>query len=214
MWGFVLHALGAWGIGPGASPSNALASQIMAHVLRFLGLATLCISSLAQGSTLRYLNLQQLVDASELVVRGRAVHQESFWQDRRIVTRVRVAVDEVWVGRVPASREVDVLTLGGVVDGIGQRVDGAAVLPAGEDLVVQLSSGADHALWPVALSQGVWVLAQEPSQKTLSASASIPIAVSRPSTDRLVASRHNPVVPMPTTVQALKAAILEAAHGR
>lgn len=186
----------------------------MVYVLRVLGLLTLCICSTAQATSLRYLNLQQLVDASDLVVRGRAVRQESFWHERRIITRVQVAVDEVWVGRVPASREVEIFTLGGVVDGIGQRVDGAAVLPPDRDVVVQLSHGAGDKLWPVALSQGVWVLAAEPEVDMQAPRASVPIGVSRPSTDRLVAGPSNPVRPMPATVQALKAAILEAAHGR
>lgn len=186
----------------------------MAHLRRILGLAILCLCSTAQATSLRYMNLQQLVDASELVVRGRAVQQDSFWHERRIVTRVRIAVDEVWVGRVPASREVEVLTLGGVVGDIGQRVDGAAVMPQDRDMVVQLSRGADQSLWPVALAQGVWVLEPEATQMAQEASATVPIAVTRPSTDRLVASRDNPMRPMPTTVQALKAAILEAAHGR
>jgi hypothetical protein len=186
----------------------------MAYVRRILGLAILCLCSTAQATSLRYLNLQQLVDASELVVRGRAVHQESFWHERRILTRVRIAVDEVWVGRVPASREVEVLTLGGVVGEIGQRVDGAAVMPQDRDMVVQLSRGADQNFWPVALSQGVWVLEPQAVQAAQQSSASVPIAVSRPSTDRLVVSGHAAVQPMPTSVQALKLAILEAAHGR
>jgi hypothetical protein len=180
----------------------------MAFMRLFSGLLTLCFCCAAQATSLRYLNLQQLVDASDLVVRGRAVHQTSFWQGHRIVTRVRVAVDEVWVGRVPASQEVEFLTLGGTVDGIGQRVDGAAVVPHGEDVVVQLARGQDQTLWPVGLAQGVWLLSPPPPV------TSGPIHISRPATDRLVVARGGIASPMPQDLHALKAAVLEAAHGR
>src|SRR3990167_9483135 len=89
------------------------------------------------ASTLRWLSLSQLSQASSSVLLGRALDQTSFWQEGRIYTRTRLAVEEVWQGKSPGET-VEVLTLGGSIGTIGQRVEGAGLILPNERVVVCL----------------------------------------------------------------------------
>jgi hypothetical protein len=149
-------------------------------------------------------SIRQLVHQSDVTVLGRTIGQESFWQGPRIMTKVRVAVDEVWTGRAPREPVIDVITLGGVVGGIGQRVDGAAALPDGGQVVLHLRQH-DGEYLPVAMAQGVWHVS------ALSPSSSL---VRRAPADRLVMPLSGAPEPPPTTLEALRFAIEEADRAR
>jgi hypothetical protein len=153
------------------------------------------------ATTMRYKSIRELVRGSDVTLLGQPVAQQSFWQGTRILTRVQVQVQEIWTGSAPPSSVVEVVTAGGVVGTIGQRVDGAAVLPHGNQMVLHLRR-QDGEYWPVAMAQGVWVIDKTPQGSRLF----------RPGADRLVHGLRHGQHKEPSTLAELRAAVMEASH--
>lgn len=163
----------------------------------------------SHATSVHYRALRDLVRQSDVTLLGHALAQESFWQGTRIFTRVQVEVEEVWQGAAPKTATIEVITPGGVVGDLGQRVDGAAVLPADGQVVLHLRR-IEAEYVPVAMAQGVWTLAYEPGPTLPEGSR----RVLRLMPDRVVYGLGvRPEAP-PKTLAALKAAVLEAAHAR
>lgn len=117
------------------------------------------IPAVLGATTMRRLSLEELAQRAELVVLATPGERGSFWVGGRIYTRTRVAVEEVWVGEAEAGRGVSVLTLGGVVGTIGQRVDGEARLPPGKRSVLFLVRDAKLEGYRVlGMEQGEWLV--------------------------------------------------------
>ena len=72
--------------------------------------------------------------------------QRSFWRDGRIYTVYTMQADESYAGPLQENAEIEVETWGGVVEGIGQKVDGA----------LSLNSSAQHVLFLEKNNQGVY----------------------------------------------------------
>jgi len=153
------------------------------------------------ATTMRYKSIRELVRSSDVTLLGQPVGQQSFWQGTRILTRVQVQVQEVWAGLAPQNSVVEVVTAGGVVGTIGQRVDGAAVLPQGNQMVLHLRR-QDGEYWPVAMAQGVWVIDKTAPQSRLF----------RPGADRLVHGLRHGQLKEPATLAELRAAVTEASR--
>ena len=101
-------------------------------------------------------SLESLARAADLVIDGDAGPGQSFRIDGRIFTRVEVRVRGVWKGD-ERPRSVSVIVRGGIVDGVGQRVDGEAVLEDGDHTVLFLRYDEELAGYrPIALEQGVF----------------------------------------------------------
>ena len=167
--------------------------------LLFAHLCLLFTAQPAQATSMRHKSLRELVRGSDVTLLGHPIAQQSFWQGTRIMTRVQVQVDEVWAGPEQVGRTIEVVTAGGVVGTIGQRVDGAAVLPAESRLVLHLKAHEGE-YWPVAMAQGVWLIRKAATGEMLL----------RPGADRLVAGiRAAEAAPMPQTLSALRAAVQE-----
>ena len=171
--------------------------------LPFIALSVVILGGLtAHASTARRLSLQELVHRADLVVLGQIEHEQSFWQGPRIYTLSKVRVDELWAGRDHTPQQVDVLTLGGHVGEIGQRVEGASAPAVGERVVMTLKGTAGGEHLPVAMAQGIFVIGEPPLQAH----------VTRPGIDRLVGGmRHAPI---PQTLASLKCAVEEAWHAQ
>lgn len=180
--------------------------ESMAKNLFWLGLVLSTVvlwggSSPSFATTMKYKTIRELVRGSDVTLLGQPVGQQSFWQGTRILTRVQVRVQEVWAGSRPEQSIVEVVTAGGVVGAIGQRVDGAAVLPTRGQMVLHLRH-YDGEYWPTAMAQGVWVVqGGETSQALL-----------RPGTDRMVFGLRNGRSKEPKTLEALRAAVAEVAR--
>lgn len=157
----------------------------------------------SHATSVHYRTLPELVHKSDVTLLGHAIGQESFWQGTRILTRVRLAVEEVWAGAAPRLSYVDVVTPGGVVGTIGQRVDGAAVVPTSGQVVMHLRAHEGEYL-PVAMAQGMWIVS--------AADATGEHALIRPSADRVVFGLRKAEQHPPTTLTALRRAVMEAAH--
>jgi hypothetical protein len=115
----------------------------------------------AHASTFVELTVDELVTGSASVVCGTPQERMSLWEDsegggRRIVSYTRVRVDRVIDGAL--AHEVWVRTLGGVVDDLGQRVEGEAVLVAGQPALMFLAARQDGTHSIVGMGQGQYPL--------------------------------------------------------
>jgi hypothetical protein len=116
----------------------------------------------ASASIVRALSLPQLVDEASVVAVVAVESASSSWVDGRIVTdTVTVVVDGL--GGVSTGARLTLRTLGGEVDGIGQRVFGEAWFRPGERYLVFLEPALPSSavagplpelLRPVGMSQG------------------------------------------------------------
>lgn len=104
-----------------------------------LAAAVLLAAAPAAAATARVASVEELARASDLVVRGEVVGQQSRLgaDGSRIYTFVEIRVARAWRGTAPAV--VTVRVPGGVAGDRGQRVDGAAAFADGEEVVVFLA---------------------------------------------------------------------------
>ena len=119
----------------------------------------------AQGSTARRASLQALVDNSNLVTVATVTARDAFWEGGRIYTRNTIQVEEVWLSDKIADfkkaeskdtpQSLELLTLGGVVGDIGQKVSGSPQLRRGASYLLFLVQGDSNQWHVVGLSQGV-----------------------------------------------------------
>lgn len=101
-------------------------------MIRYCTLALVLLVATPAGATrVVSLTLPELVERSELVAEVQVVPDtaSSFWIGGRIYTRQNAIVRALWKGRA-TTRTISVVTRGGRVGDIGQRVDGEVVLEA------------------------------------------------------------------------------------
>jgi hypothetical protein len=110
---------------------------------------TLLVAAPAQGAVFRQTSVEWLARGADAVVRARAERVESRLapDGLRIFTEVTLRTLQVWRGTAPALLVVTVP--GGELGGWGQRVDGAPVFKAGEEVVVFLARRGGMAAWSV-----------------------------------------------------------------
>jgi hypothetical protein len=84
-------------------------------------------------------SLDDLARSANGIARVTALDAAPRWEDGRIVTYSRVRVDDVIAGNVARGAEIDLRTLGGIVDGIGQHVEGEAHFVRGRSSIVFLT---------------------------------------------------------------------------
>lgn len=133
--------------------------------LTALLLAALVIPIPAAATDRRVLSVAELVSGADAVVVSRLESSRAEWQRSRIVTRHRLQVGEVWRGDLKPEASISVLTLGGVVGEIGQRVNGQVNLPPDAELVVFLAKAGpanDRHYRIVGMTQGVFNVKRAP----------------------------------------------------
>lgn len=114
----------------------------------------------ARASVLEALEMRDLVHAAHEIVVASTRSARSRYDGPRIVTESVVDVEDRMRGG--ATSELRVVTLGGAVDGVGMRVEGAAHLPVGERAVLFLRRTRGGAtLTPVGMAQGVLPVARD-----------------------------------------------------
>lgn len=167
-------------------------------------LIALSVAAPAYATTAVRVGLDDLVRQSDAVIIGVAEARHSSWQGTRIVTRVTIRVDHVWAGTTRGAERIDVVTLGGVVDGIGQKVSGAVRLPIGQRVVLCLVRDGDDAHRVVGMAQGLTLVVDDGSAD--------PRVQRAPLRMRMVGPM--PVEPFPATLSALERAVREIAAER
>jgi len=117
----------------------------------------------AEASVSVQIPLERLARTASRIVVGTATESHSIWEDdpggsRRIVTYHRVQVERQATDA--ASGEVWVRCLGGSVDGIGQRVEGEAILRKGLKGMMFLAARQDGTFSVLGLGQGMYPIAR------------------------------------------------------
>ena len=126
---------------------------------RLAALALAMLTSSVAGATAAFpVALAQLTQRAELIVDADTGATQSFRIDGRIYTRTAVTVRNTWKGET--AKTISLVTRGGIVEGIGQRVDGESVLPTGTHAVLFLIYDETLAGFrTLAQSQGAFVIA-------------------------------------------------------
>jgi hypothetical protein len=117
-----------------------------------MGLALLSIP--ATAATLQRLELDEMIQKSTGIVRGRVADTGARLHGSVIYTHYRVQVLENWKGA--EAVELDVVIPGGIANGLRQVFPGAPRLEAGKEYVLFLWTGASGLTNIIGLSQGVF----------------------------------------------------------
>jgi len=130
-----------------------------------LTLIAAAFTPVAQASMSAALDLEALVDASDHVVLAEAVWATPRWDgDERIVTDVRLVVEDAMKGPLRPGDETLLTLLGGVVGDIGMRVTGEAQLAVGARAIVfgeERPRAGMPRMRPVGMAQGVLPVVRE-----------------------------------------------------
>ncbi len=122
--------------------------------LILLAVAASCLTSLA-ASTLQRLSLNDMIQKSTMIVRGRIQPGTSAaLRGPMIYTHYQLSVTTAFKG-TPAS-SIDVAVPGGALNGIQQPVAGAPTLTPGQDYVFFLWTSKSGLTQVIGLSQGLF----------------------------------------------------------
>ncbi len=102
-----------------------------------LGTAT---PSGARASTIEAATLEELSRGAAEIAVVTVIESRAEWALGRILTRHRVRVDQAVKGPARAGDVIEIVTAGGVADGVGMQVAGEARLRAAERYLVLLES--------------------------------------------------------------------------
>jgi hypothetical protein len=115
---------------------------------------TLFASFPAFSTTVEKFTLDDLVQKSGRIIVGKCISSESRWNARNtlILTTVRFAVSEPLKGS--SDGFVNVVTVGGTLDGITQTVSGMPVFEPEEEVLLFLEPSKNGQWQPLGMSQG------------------------------------------------------------
>lgn len=137
-------------------------------------LALLAIAGPALAAVALPATVEDLARDSDAVVRGRVERVTARWtpDGKRIFTYAEIRPSGVLRGTAPAL--MTVITPGGVVGNIGQRVDGVAAFAQGEDVVL-FAHRAEAGVYRVTgLAQGKFSVSGGVARPDLSHTAMVP----------------------------------------
>jgi hypothetical protein len=109
-----------------------------------------------QAATLERLSLDEMIEKSTAIIRGRVVGSGSGFDGVVIYTRFTVQVLEKWKG--PDVPQVEVVVPGGTASGLRQTFSGTPRLAPGNEYVFFLWTGRSGLTHVIGLSQGVFDL--------------------------------------------------------
>lgn len=139
-------------------------------------------SGKASASTLKGLSLAELSRASDRIIVGRSVAYESDWAyvagSRRIVTVSRIIQETDFLQAKTANDKVEdevlVLTLGGRVGDLGQKVPGEAQVTVGQDNVFFVSEEQEGVRRILGMSQGAYPIFEKDGARKLKVGRGLP----------------------------------------
>ena len=141
-------------------------------------LPAVLLAARAQATLMRGLPLRALCNQSRHIVRARALaarcSSSPIGGRAMIVTETRLRVEEALSKLAPSGSEITVRTLGGVLDGVGELVQGQAELSLDRSCLLFLTQAADGALWVTGMAQGHYPLTAGGPEPTLAASPHLP----------------------------------------
>jgi hypothetical protein len=118
----------------------------------------------AFASVVEALDLPGLVKNANVIVLGKVVAEQSHYDEhRRIVTDVEMIVENCEKGALEPGDSVIVRRLGGIVNGIGMRIEGEPSFELGERTLL-FGQGSSKAFRPVGMSQGAMRVSESGGQ--------------------------------------------------
>ena len=134
---------------------------------RLLALMVMALPVAARATMIAPLGLDDLVHRAERIAYARVESQAARWtaDHSAIYTEVTLRVLQPMKGNAMAAGDtITLLREGGVVDGIGMKVSGAATFVVGEEVVV-FAERRGQALWTVGMAQGKMHVAEVDGRK-------------------------------------------------
>lgn len=141
--------------------------NLLRRVVCVAALSVLCLSSWTPGNatTLQQLSLDEMINQSTAIVRGRVGNSTGVFHGSNIYTHYSVQVIETLksTSQTPTSGTIEVAVPGGSVDGLQQSVAGAPVLESGSEYVLFLWTSSKGTTLVIGLTQGLFQLTQDSS---------------------------------------------------
>lgn len=132
----------------------------MTSMFRFATLVSLLATLIpAQATTVTRASLDDLIQKSTSIVRGRVTAAMSGSRGPSIYTVYKIQVLDRWKGAV--EQQVDVQVAGGSVGALRQEIAGAPQLALGSEYVFFLWTGPSRTNYLLGLSQGVFDVAKD-----------------------------------------------------
>jgi hypothetical protein len=110
------------------------------------------------GATLERLSLDDMIEKSTAIVRGRVTGASATMTSSGIFTHLRIEVAERWKG--PEQASLEVLIPGGTVGRFRQSVAGVPQLVTGKEYLLFLWTGPSGRTQVIGFTQGVFSLPQ------------------------------------------------------
>ena len=110
----------------------------------------------AHATVMRYLEIEELSRLSTEVFHGQVVSTKVYWDEdhTRILTAVRVQINESFKGAAKRGALLTITQLGGELDGLRLDYGGRPVFQVGESIVLFTKPGRNGELIVVGLKQG------------------------------------------------------------
>jgi hypothetical protein len=137
--------------------------RLMNLLLRFLFALFLLVP--LPAATLERLSLEEMIQKSTEIVRGRILSSRTALRGPVVYTFVQVQVDDRWKG--PPAARVEVAIPGGDYGRLQQSFSGAPVLEPGTDYLLFLWTGRSGLTQVIGLSQGVFQVKRAPDGSLL-----------------------------------------------
>ena len=137
-----------------------------------------------QGSTLQQLSLDDMIQKSTLIVRGKAHLTGAGFRGPIVYTHYQVQVSEIYKGS-PGSR-LDVAVFGGTANGVTQRFAGAPTLEENKDDVLFLWTSKSGVTQVIGLSQGLF--------SVTSGGSGLPMVARSAASEQMLNAQGQPVV--------------------
>jgi hypothetical protein len=151
---------------------------------RFILALPLILLAPLQAATLERLSLDDMIEKSTAIVRGRISGSYAAYSGSAILTHYRVQVSERWKGANDAS--VEFVVPGGKVQNVRQVCPGAPELVEGKEYILFLWTSRSGLTYIIGFTQGLFELPKDGSNNPLAVRAASSEAMLEPGTGRAV----------------------------
>ncbi len=142
-------------------PSLSRAARFSAFVL--VAVLLLAVSTSASATVMKYLDVADLVEESEVIVLGTVVGQKTLIDPVReqVVTRTTIRAKKTYFG--PDSKEFTFQQWGGEWEGMLHKIPGDPTFTKGEEVVLFLNEGKGQyaGLYLTAMGQSKWMVQRD-----------------------------------------------------
>ena len=157
---------------------------------------------------MKYLEIEDLARLSTDIIHGQVLSTRTYWDDThtRILTAVRVQVNECFKGASKRGAVVTITQWGGELDGIRMDFSGRPTFQVGETTVLFTRANPHNDLLVVGLKQGKLIVQGNEAKRELSGVSFVDAAVANNQT--AAAAQPRKTVQMRYTLDELRERIM------